>query len=221
MATIQVDVVSAEENIFSGEAKFVALPGESGELGILPRHTPLITRIKAGAVRIQRADNGEEAHFSSYPIALTPQMGIVARAEFALVADSTCPLFGGTVAADVVLTDLEAAKQRKMLEIALSKNVEMYAPKTTSLGVFDSTDADNNKLSIVIQVTQLAEAKGLPAVAGFKDSNGTWLTLTLDQLGQIALEMTAQVLPLYEKEAVKFAEIAAAADIATVEAVLW
>ena len=60
MATIQVDVVSADENIFSGEAKFVALPGESGELGILPRHTPLITRIKAGAVRIQRADNGEE-----------------------------------------------------------------------------------------------------------------------------------------------------------------
>ena len=60
MATIQVDVVSAEENIFSGEAKFVALPGESGELGILPRHTPLSTRIKAGAVRIQRADTGEE-----------------------------------------------------------------------------------------------------------------------------------------------------------------
>jgi F-type H+-transporting ATPase subunit epsilon len=60
MATIHVDVVSAEEQIFSGEAKFVALPGESGELGILPQHTPLITRIKPGAVRIQRADNGEE-----------------------------------------------------------------------------------------------------------------------------------------------------------------
>ena len=59
--TIHVDVVSAEEQIFSGEAKFVALPGESGELGILPRHTPLITRIKPGAVRIERADNGEEA----------------------------------------------------------------------------------------------------------------------------------------------------------------
>ena len=51
MATIHVDVVSAEESIFSGEAKFVALPGEAGELGILPRHTPLITRIRAGAVR--------------------------------------------------------------------------------------------------------------------------------------------------------------------------
>jgi F-type H+-transporting ATPase subunit epsilon len=60
MATIQVDVVSAEEQIFSGEAKFVALPGDMGELGIYPRHTPLITRIKPGAVRIQRADNGEE-----------------------------------------------------------------------------------------------------------------------------------------------------------------
>ena len=60
MATLHVDVVSAEESIFSGEAKFVALPGENGELGILPRHTPLITRIKPGAVRIQRADNDEE-----------------------------------------------------------------------------------------------------------------------------------------------------------------
>ena len=60
MATIQVDVVSAEESIFSGEAKFVALPGEMGELGIYPRHTPLITRIKPGAVRIVRADNDQE-----------------------------------------------------------------------------------------------------------------------------------------------------------------
>lgn len=59
-ATIHVNVVSAEEQIFSGEAKFVALPGEGGELGILPKHTPLITRIKPGAVRIQRADTNEE-----------------------------------------------------------------------------------------------------------------------------------------------------------------
>ena len=56
MATIHVDVVSAEASIFSGEARFVALPGESGELGILPRHTPLITRIKPGAVRIDKAN---------------------------------------------------------------------------------------------------------------------------------------------------------------------
>jgi F-type H+-transporting ATPase subunit epsilon len=59
-ATIHVDVVSAEEAIFSGEAKFVVLPGEAGELGIYPRHTPLITRIRAGALRIFPADGGEE-----------------------------------------------------------------------------------------------------------------------------------------------------------------
>lgn len=63
MNTIHVDVVSAETLIFSGEAKFVALPGESGELGILPRHTPLITRIKPGTVRIEKADGSEEFIF--------------------------------------------------------------------------------------------------------------------------------------------------------------
>jgi F-type H+-transporting ATPase subunit epsilon len=63
MATLHVDVVSAEEQIFSGEAKFVALPGESGELGILPKHTPLITRIKPGAVRIELVDGNEEFVF--------------------------------------------------------------------------------------------------------------------------------------------------------------
>jgi len=63
MSTIHVDVVSAEESIFAGEAKFVALPGEAGELGILPGHIPLITRIKPGAVRIEKADGGEEFVF--------------------------------------------------------------------------------------------------------------------------------------------------------------
>ena len=51
--TIHVDVVSAEEQIFSGEAEFVVLPGVEGELGIYPRHTPLFTQIKPGAVRIK------------------------------------------------------------------------------------------------------------------------------------------------------------------------
>ncbi|WP_353438833.1 F0F1 ATP synthase subunit epsilon [Polynucleobacter sp. UK-FUSCHL-C3] len=63
MATIHVDVVSAERSIFSGEAKFVALPGEAGELGILHGHTPLITRIRPGAVRIEKADGDEEFVF--------------------------------------------------------------------------------------------------------------------------------------------------------------
>lgn len=63
MATIHVDVVSAEEEIFSGKARFVALPGEAGELGILPGHTPLITRIKPGAVRIEDEAGNEDFVF--------------------------------------------------------------------------------------------------------------------------------------------------------------
>ena len=58
--TIQLEVVSAEESVYPGEATFVALPGEAGELGIYPRHTPLITRIKPGAIRIQPSGGGEE-----------------------------------------------------------------------------------------------------------------------------------------------------------------
>jgi F-type H+-transporting ATPase subunit epsilon len=59
-ATIHVDVVSAEASIFSGEAEFVVLPGEAGVLGIYPRHTPLITRIKPGVVEITPAGGGEK-----------------------------------------------------------------------------------------------------------------------------------------------------------------
>ena len=104
--TIHVDVVSAEESIFSGEAKFVALPGENGELGILPRHTPLITRIKPGAVRIERADNGEE--------------------EFVFVAGGILEVQPGsvTVLADTAirgkdLDEAKASEARRMAEDAM------------------------------------------------------------------------------------------------------
>ena len=106
MATIHVDVVSAEESIFSGEAKFVALPGENGELGILPRHTPLITRIKAGAVRIVRAlpdgSSGEE--------------------EFVFVAGGILEVQPGTVTvlADTAIRghDLDEAKANEAKKLA-------------------------------------------------------------------------------------------------------
>src|SRR5437016_1668686 len=58
--TVHVDIVSAEESIFSGLAEFVVLPGEAGELGVLPGHTPLLTRIKPGAVRIRVPHQAEE-----------------------------------------------------------------------------------------------------------------------------------------------------------------
>ena len=99
--TLQVDVVSAEASIFSGAAEFVVLPGESGELGIYPRHTPLITRIRPGAVRIKPADGGEE--------------------EFIFVAGGILEVQPGTVtvladtairAADLDEAKAEAARQR-------------------------------------------------------------------------------------------------------------
>ncbi|HYG12972.1 MAG TPA: F0F1 ATP synthase subunit epsilon [Methylophilaceae bacterium] len=58
--TIHLDVVSAEESIFSGEAEFVAAPAKMGEIGIYPRHTPMITPIKAGALRIKLPEQNEE-----------------------------------------------------------------------------------------------------------------------------------------------------------------
>ena len=63
MANLHVDVVSAEESLFTGEAKFIALPGEAGELGILPGHTPLISRIRPGTVKIVAPDGSESNIF--------------------------------------------------------------------------------------------------------------------------------------------------------------
>jgi len=76
MANLHVDVVSAEESIFSGEAKFVVLPGEAGELGIMPGHTPLISRIRPGTVKIVLLEGGEESIFVAGGI-LEVQPGIV------------------------------------------------------------------------------------------------------------------------------------------------
>jgi F-type H+-transporting ATPase subunit epsilon len=58
--TIQVDIVSAEQSIFSGAAEMVIAPGEGGELGIMPEHVPLLTRIKPGTVRIKMPGSTEE-----------------------------------------------------------------------------------------------------------------------------------------------------------------
>ena len=102
MSTFHVDVVSAEESIFSGEASFVALPGEAGELGIYPKHTPLITRIRPGAVRVKRADNGAE--------------------EFIFVAGGILEIQPNTVTvlADTAIrgADLDEAKANEALRVA-------------------------------------------------------------------------------------------------------
>ncbi|MGY6631621.1 MAG: F0F1 ATP synthase subunit epsilon [Wenzhouxiangella sp.] len=64
-STIHCDIVSAEAEIFSGEAKMVIVPGEQGDLGIAPRHAPLLTRLRPGQVRVIRPDGEEEFYFIS------------------------------------------------------------------------------------------------------------------------------------------------------------
>ncbi|MDA9096721.1 F0F1 ATP synthase subunit epsilon [Methylophilaceae bacterium] len=58
--TVQIDVVSAEESIFSGEAEFVVAPAKMGEVGIYPNHVPMITTLKSGSLKIKLADKKEE-----------------------------------------------------------------------------------------------------------------------------------------------------------------
>ena len=120
--TIHVDVVSAEEQIFSGEAEFVALPGESGELGIYPMHTPLITRIRPGAVRIKVPGRSDE--------------------EFVFVAGGILEVQpkGVTVLADTAIrgADLDEAKaqdaKRKAEELMLNKDSQIdYAKAQAEL----------------------------------------------------------------------------------------
>lgn len=157
----------------------------------------------------------------STQIFTTITTGLVATAETLLVADATCKLFGGVVTPDVILSDLDKAKAKKKAEIASSRSVEMYADKTTSLGVFGSTESDNNKLSLCIQVTQIAAALGNPAECGYKTVDGAYSVYTLAQLEQIALEIAAQVIPLYEKESGLVSQVDAATTIEEIDSINW
>ena len=134
MSTIHVDVVSAEESIFSGEAKFVALPGEAGELGIYPRHAPLITRIKPGAVRILKDDDTEEFVFVAGGI-LEIQPNVI------------------TVLADTAIRghDLDEAKASEALKAAEearanAKNEIDFAKATSEFAIMAAQNAAIRKL---------------------------------------------------------------------------
>jgi F-type H+-transporting ATPase subunit epsilon len=108
--TIHLDVVSAEESIFSGEAEFVAAPARMGEIGVYPRHAPLITTIKAGALRVKVPDQAEETLIFISGGLLEVQPGVV------------------TVLADTAIrgADLDEAKAneaKRAAEEAMANNV--------------------------------------------------------------------------------------------------
>ena len=104
---IQVDVVSAEREIFSGEASFVVLPGESGDLGIYPKHTPLITSIKAGTVRIKCIDQRDITIFVAGGILEVQPSVVTVLADTAIRAED--------------LDEAKAIEARKQAEEALKK----------------------------------------------------------------------------------------------------
>jgi F-type H+-transporting ATPase subunit epsilon len=82
--TLHLDVVSAEASIFSGEASFVALPGEQGELGILPHHAPLISRIRPGTMKIVHPDGREEFIFIAGGIIEVQPNGVTVLSDTAV-----------------------------------------------------------------------------------------------------------------------------------------
>ncbi|MFA7667113.1 MAG: F0F1 ATP synthase subunit epsilon [Burkholderiaceae bacterium] len=137
MSTIQVDVVSAEASIFEGKAEFVVLPGESGELGIYPRHTPLITRIRPGAVRIKVPNKAEE--------------------EFVFVAGGILEVQPNrvTVLADTAIrgADLDEAKA----EAARKAAEEALANKT---GDIDYAKAQAELAAAIAQIAALRKLRG-------------------------------------------------------------
>lgn len=108
--TIHVDVVSAEESIFSGEAEFVAAPARMGEIGVYPRHAPLITTIKAGALRVKVPDQTEETLIFISGGLLEVQPGVVT-----VLAD--------TAIRGADLDEAKAAEAKRAAEEAMANNV--------------------------------------------------------------------------------------------------
>ncbi|HZV62990.1 MAG TPA: F0F1 ATP synthase subunit epsilon [Methylophilaceae bacterium] len=108
--TIHLDVVSAEESIFSGEAEFIAAPARMGEIGVYPRHAPLITTIKAGALRVKVPDQAEEVLIFISGGLLEVQPGIVT-----VLAD--------TAIRGADLDEAKAAEAKRAAEEAMANNV--------------------------------------------------------------------------------------------------
>ncbi|RIY39148.1 F0F1 ATP synthase subunit epsilon [Neopusillimonas maritima] len=136
MSTLHVDVVSAEESIFSGEAKFVALPGEAGELGILPGHTPLISRIRPGTVKIVLADgSGETNVFVAGGILEVQPGGVTVLSDTAIRAED--------------LDEAKALEARKRAEEALrnAKDKEDIAVVEAELAMLAAQHAAAQKLA--------------------------------------------------------------------------
>ncbi|MCL2075555.1 MAG: F0F1 ATP synthase subunit epsilon [Betaproteobacteria bacterium] len=134
--TVRVDIVSVEEEIFSGLVELAVFPGESGELGIMPRHTPLLTRIKAGAVRLKipGEDRFEVVYVSGGMLEVQPHLVTV-------LADTAVRATG--------LDEAEALDAKRRAEEALAKRV----------GAMDFAAAEAELMQTVTQQLQAIKKK--------------------------------------------------------------
>ncbi|MFV2031668.1 MAG: F0F1 ATP synthase subunit epsilon [Gammaproteobacteria bacterium] len=132
--TIQVDIVSAEEQIFSGEAQMVYAPAVMGEVGIAPRHTPLISPLKPGEVRLDMGGGKEEFFFISGGILEVQPHVVTVLSDTAIRADD--------------LNEAAALEARKRAEAALE-------------GQKSDLDVARAKAEIAVAAAQLAAIKKL------------------------------------------------------------
>jgi F-type H+-transporting ATPase subunit epsilon len=123
MATLHVNIVSAEQSIFSGDAEMVVVPGESGELGILPQHAPLLTRIKPGTVKVTLAGGTEELVFVSGGILEVQPKALTILANTSIRAKDLdeAKVMQAKQAAEEALANRKSGQERAVVQAELSQ----------------------------------------------------------------------------------------------------
>jgi F-type H+-transporting ATPase subunit epsilon len=123
MATLHVNIVSAEQSIFEGEAKMVVAPGESGELGILPQHAPLLTRIKPGTVKVMMQDGKEELVYVSGGILEVQPKALTILADTSVRAHDLdeAKVMEAKRAAEEALTNRASSQERAVVQAELAQ----------------------------------------------------------------------------------------------------
>jgi len=123
MATLHVNIVSAEQSIFSGDAEMVVVPGESGELGILPQHAPLLTRIKPGTVKVTLAGGVDELIYVSGGILEVQPKALTILANTSLRAKDLdeIKVMEAKRAAEEALANRQGGQERAVVQAELAQ----------------------------------------------------------------------------------------------------
>ncbi len=123
MATLNVNIVSAEQSIFSGEAEMVVAPGESGELGILPHHAPLLTLIKPGTVKVTLVGGAEELVYVSGGILEVQPKALTILANTSIRAKDLdeVKVMEAKRAAEEALTNRASGQERAVVQAELAQ----------------------------------------------------------------------------------------------------